>query len=132
LINALCVAADKTTDHHFTAKSQSSYLRNLNESSPVGTTIVLLDFAENYSFLCQDAVQGFHWETSQAVLHPFVVYYREQPSSDLCCLSLCIISDDREHVTGTVHAFIEIVLKFLNSHISVLQKIVYFNDGAAA
>ncbi len=93
---------------------------------------MLLDFAENYSFVCQDAVQGFHWETSQATLHPFVVYYREQPSCDLCCLSLCIISDDREHVTGTVHAFIEIVLKFLKSHIPVLQKIVYFSDGAAA
>ena len=29
--------------------------------------IVLLDFAENYSFLVQDAVQGYHWENSQAI-----------------------------------------------------------------
>ena len=131
-ITSLCTSADKTTDHHFTAKAQSSYLRHLKECLPVGTAVVLLDFAENYSFICQDAVQGFHWETSQATLHPFVVYYRELPSNDLCCLSLCIISDDREHVAGTVHAFIEIVLTFLRSKMPDLQKIVYFSDGAAA
>ena len=131
-ITSLCTSADKTMDHHFTAKAQSSYLRHLKECLPVGTAVVLLDFAENYSFICQDAVQGFHWETSQATLHPFVVYYRELPSNDLCCLSLCIISDDREHVAGTVHAFIEIVLTFLRSKMPDLQKIVYFSDGAAA
>lgn len=131
-ITSLYTAVDKTTRHHFTAKAQSSYLHNLKESLPVGRAIVLLHFAENYSFVCQDAVQGFHWETSQVTLHPFVVYYREQPSNDLSCLSICIISDDREHVTGTVHAFIEIVLTFLKSQIHALQKIVYFSVGAAA
>jgi hypothetical protein len=55
-ITALCSTADKTTDHHFTAKAQSSYLRNLKESLPVGTGVVLLNFAEHYSFVCQDAV----------------------------------------------------------------------------
>jgi hypothetical protein len=34
------------------------------------------DFAENYSFIVKDAAQGFHWENSQATLHPFLAYYR--------------------------------------------------------
>jgi hypothetical protein len=42
-----------------------------------GKFIILMDFSENYSFIVQDAVQGFHWENSQVAVHPFVVYYRE-------------------------------------------------------
>jgi len=137
-INTLCSRADKVTDHHFTAKAQSTYLRQLKESLVPGTAIVLLDFAENYSFVCQDAVQGFHWETSQATLHPFVIYYRKpKPDSQpdctgISCESMCIISDDREHVTGTVHAFIEIMMQFLKEMIPDLNKVIYFSDGAAA
>lgn len=36
---------------------------------------MILDFAENDSFIRQDAVQGYHWETSQATLHPFAGYH---------------------------------------------------------
>ena len=41
------------------------------------TCIILMDFAENYSFIIQDAIQGFYWQNSQAMLHPFAVYYRD-------------------------------------------------------
>ena len=41
------------------------------------SAIVLFDFAENYSFVIQDEVQGFHWNNLQATLHPIVLYYRE-------------------------------------------------------
>ena len=33
------------------------------------------DFSENYSFVLQDAAQGFHWNNSQETIHPFVAYY---------------------------------------------------------
>ena len=33
------------------------------------------DFSENYSFVLQDATQSFHWNNSQATIHPFVAYY---------------------------------------------------------
>ena len=52
------------TTHHFIAKSQASYLAASKENIDEKTAIVLLDFAENYSFIIQDAVQGFHWENS--------------------------------------------------------------------
>lgn len=99
-ITSLCTAVDKTTDNHFTAKTQSSYLCNLKQSLPVGTAIVLLDFAENYSFVCHNAVQSFHWETSQATLHPFVVYYHELPSNDLpaCPFALYVMTLNMQQV----------------------------------
>ena len=36
--------------------------------------IISGDFSKNYSFILQDAVQGFHWTNSMATLHPFVAY----------------------------------------------------------
>jgi hypothetical protein len=33
---------------------------------PDAEAVILLDFSDNYSFLCQDAVHRFHWETEQA------------------------------------------------------------------
>ena len=66
--------------------------------------IVLLDFAENFSFIVQDAVQGFYWENSQCTLHPFVVYCNK--SGYLECISLCIISDSLLHDPTSVHSFI--------------------------
>ena len=53
-----------------------------------GQAVVLMDFAENYSFLCQDAVQGFHWDTSQAPLHFVAVYYRDNCDSLSCKLQM--------------------------------------------
>ena len=64
--DALCEAVDVATGHHFTCKAQSLYLRQLKESLQPTSAIILLDFAENYSFVCQDATQGFHWNTDQA------------------------------------------------------------------
>jgi hypothetical protein len=39
--------------------------------------VVLCDFAENYSFDLQDGAQGFHWNTAQATIHPFVIYFKK-------------------------------------------------------
>ena len=33
--------------------------------------MIMLDFTENYSFVVQDEVQGFHWNNTHATLHPY-------------------------------------------------------------
>ena len=48
--------------HHFIAKVQANHLKMAKENLSKNELIILLDFAENYSFVVQDAVQGFHWE----------------------------------------------------------------------
>ena len=64
--------------HHFIANAQSAFFQLTKKTLPSDTVIILLDFTENYSFLVQDAVQGYHWENSQATLHPFCCYYKEK------------------------------------------------------
>ena len=57
------------TSHSFIAKAQAAYLSQQKESLTQGTVVVLLDFAENYSFVVQDTVQGYYWDNNQATLH---------------------------------------------------------------
>ena len=49
----------KLTEHHFIAKNQSQYLEGLKASLKPNEYIIILDFAENFSFVVQDAAQHF-------------------------------------------------------------------------
>lgn len=127
-IDKFCDAFDDLREHHFIAKAQSKYLTNLKENLSPGEVLILLDFAENYSFVIQDAVQGFHWNNAQATLHPFVVYYKDE--NELKSLSLCVISDCLRHDTTAVHAYISNMLDYLKTNHITLSKVMYFSDGA--
>ena len=95
--------------------------------------LVTADFSENYSFVLQDAAQGFHWNNSQATLHPFVAYYVD--AGKLCHLSYVAVSDCLHHDTTAVYlyqkAFIALLKRVLPRR-SQPQKIMYFSDGAGS
>ena len=65
----------KLTKHHYIAKKQAEFFKQFKENLQFGECVIVLDFAENYSFLIQDAAQGFHWSNSQSTIHSFVIYY---------------------------------------------------------
>ena len=71
-LTSLSNSISNLTRHHYIAKEQSAYFKNLKESMQEGELVLVGDFSENYSFIVQDAVQGFHWDNSQCTLHPFV------------------------------------------------------------
>ena len=58
-IELLVYHIDNLSKHPFIAKSQAQYLKARKEGDDE-TCIILLDFAENYHFIMQDAVQGHH------------------------------------------------------------------------
>ena len=110
------------TKHHFIAKAQANHLKSLKEGLNNKELLVLLDFAEHYLFVCQDSIQGFHWNNDQATLHPFTVYYRHCTDQMLKCLSLCFISDERDHGANTVHCFLEIIVTYLEQNFPNVEK----------
>ena len=117
------------TRHHFTAKAQSTYLKELKQTLKLDECILIGDFAENYSFIVQDAA---HWENTQATLHPFVAYFHSSvQDNNLQHTSMCIISDSRKHTTAAVHTYQRHVLPFLREILPNLNKIHYFSDGCA-
>ena len=70
-------AMEKLTSHSYISHAQTSYYKKRKDVDDQ-SAIVLLDFAENYSFVVQDEVQAFHWNNIQATLHLIVIYYREK------------------------------------------------------
>ena len=69
-IELLVYHIDNLSKHSFIAKSQARYLKTQKEEIDEETCIILLDFAENYHFIVQDEVQGYHWNKDQCTLHP--------------------------------------------------------------
>ncbi len=91
----------------------------------------MLDFSENYSFLVQDAAQGYYWDNTQATLHPLVAYYRKEDGS-LGTISFCVVSDCIKHDATTVHAFISVIIAQLKKLVPALSLVKYFSDGASS
>ncbi|MES9880157.1 MAG: hypothetical protein ABW185_04670 [Sedimenticola sp.] len=128
-IDTIVEKTDKLTSHHYIAKHQAAYLSSLKENLGPDEAIIILDFAENYSFVVQDAAQGFHWDNSQATLHPFVAYFNKDGQTHE---SMCVVSDCLQHNTITVHRFLYDVLHHMKEICPGIKKIYYFSDGAAS
>ncbi|KAG1693943.1 SWI/SNF-related matrix-associated actin-dependent regulator of chromatin subfamily A member 5 [Nymphon striatum] len=62
------------------------------------------DWNPQVDLQAMDAVQGHRWDNSQATLHPFAIYFKE--NGELKCLNACVL----KHETSTVHAFLTSVL----------------------
>lgn len=129
-IEELSRQMENLTVHHYISKAQSAYLSFCKTALSEDTALILLDFAENYSFIVQDAIQGHHWNNSQATLHPFAVYYLNE--GVVQCMSICVISDCMQHDSITVHVFIKVVLDFLKDSLPKIKRVKYFSDGAAS
>lgn len=114
--------------HSFIAKQQTQFLNHLKATTAIGIFLTLLDFSENFSFLVQDAVQGFHWNNSQATIHPFVFYFKDE-NDVLQNGNFVIISDCLKHDSTAVNLFIKHYLMFLKKHYPALWKVIYFSDG---
>ena len=95
-----------------------------------GQFLVICDFSENYSFLQQDSAYHFHWNNSQATVHPFVAYYIE--SGKLQHINYIIISDCLHHDTVALHLFQKHLTELLNKKFSGVDILFNFSDGSAA
>lgn len=132
-VETFCEKLELLRPHSFVASQQASFYTQCKANLQVGEMLVTADFSENYSFILQDAAQGFHWNNSQATLHPFVAYFID--SGEVRHLSYVIISDCLHHDTTAVHLFQKSFITFLKSFLpseSQPNKIVYFSDGAAS
>ena len=119
--------------HSFIATQQASFYTAHKATLKRGEFLVTADFSENYSFVLQVAAQGFHWNNSQATLHPFIAYYLD--SGEVCHLSYVVISDCLHHDTVAVHLFQKSFIAFLKKLLPARlhpRNMIYFSDGAAS
>ena len=105
--------------------------------------LVIGDFAENYSFIIQDAAQSFHWNNLQATLHPFACKcneeeFRTESNSHFHGQTYVL-----KHVSFlfrkatysiqylAVHLFQKVLINILVQRVSKLNKIIYCSSGCA-
>ena len=118
-VDHLVYSVDNLTTHSFVAKSQAQYLKKRKKELKENECIILLDFAENYHYMVQDEIQGYHWNKDQCTLHPVVIYYRV--GNEVKHISLCILSDDLEHDTSFVHELLRRVMLLLRRNCLMSQ-----------
>lgn len=132
-IDVFCEKLELLRPHSFLASQQAAFYTECKSTLAPREVLVTVDFSENYSFVLQDAAQGYHWNNSQATIHPFIAYYKKR--GELCHVSFVIVSECLHHDTTAVYLyqsrFIAFLRKFLPSR-SQPQKIIYFSDGAAS
>ena len=113
------------------AKKESEFLR-VKKSLKFDEAVLILDFAENYSFIVQDCAQSYNWNNTHATIHLFVLYYQNPETKEISSASFSFISNCMTH-TITVYAFLKTLI---NDHIKkrcpFLKSISYFNDGSSA
>ena len=117
--------------HSFIAKMQSNFLSYKKKELIEGEFAVTGDFSENYSFVVQDAAQGFHWNNLQATIHPWVYYYKKDQKLEHS--SFTIISENNTHDVISVHLYIKSLIHHLKSVFGPqnVKKLYYFSDGCA-
>lgn len=94
--------------------------------------LLFVDFSQNYTFFVQDAIQSHHWTNTQATIHPYVVYYRE--NEEMKHVNYVVISEKVSHDTSSVHLFNFKLIEFLKNKFGAnkILKNSYFSDGAAS
>ena len=83
--------------------------------------VLVGDFSENYSFLVQDAAQGYRWDNSQCTLHPFVFYFKGE-DSNLKHESFCFFSDGTKDTTAMFFTFLKKLVSLLRNKYPKLAK----------
>ena len=57
--------------HDFIVKMQAMFVTEAKNCLK-NEFLVIGDFSENFTFICQDAIQSFHWTNAQATIYPFI------------------------------------------------------------
>lgn len=116
--------------HAFIAKQQSAFLNHCKENLKDNEYVVISDFSENYSFVVQDAIQGWHWTNSQCTIHPFSIYSKE--NGTIKHTSFIIIAESLKHNHRSVYLFQQKLFAYLNRKFGIIKKITFFSDGASS
>lgn len=95
--------------HDFIAKEQAKFMSLKKDNLVEGEVLIQLDFAENYAFVVQDAVQAFHFNNDQCTVHTIVYYYLAEKK--LKHRSMVVLSDCLAHDTIAVYIIQKMLLK---------------------
>lgn len=130
-IETFCKNIDSLATHTYIASEQYKYVVAKKNNLKPGELLVQMDFAENFSFIVQNAVQSYHWSNQQSTIHPIVIYYKNNLDK-IENLNFVIISEVLNHDATAVHIFITLMMQFAFEKIGILKHITFCTDGAGS
>ncbi|VEN43374.1 unnamed protein product [Callosobruchus maculatus] len=113
--------------HVFVKRQQSLHFENKKKNSTALEVVLQVDFAENFSILCQDEIQSAHWS------HPQVTIFTGCAWSDAgnAKHSYIIMSNELNHDKYAVWAFMRKIIDDLKQKYPEMKKVSVFSDGCA-
>ncbi|XP_070549241.1 uncharacterized protein [Ptychodera flava] len=134
-VRELTEDTQKLAKHLFVASWQQQAYSQLTKSIPDNTTVVVLDFAQNYTCINQDEIQSAHWTNNQVTVHPIVSFYNCPDCTNTHPVqeAMVFLSDDLTHDCHAVAMFVKIA----NQHLLKERKItmgkqIQFSDGCSS
>ena len=118
--------------HLFAAHWQQRQFAKFAEQVTKESSMLVMDFSENFSCIMQRKPQSYHWVNKQITLFPVVCYYMCPQHDDVVREAVIIISDDKCHDAHSVHHYIKQVNKHLCEERRLQMKHqIQFSDGCA-
>lgn len=113
----------KAVTHQHLKKLQQQHIAEVKGRVQAEEPCLVLhcDFAENWSVILPQEVQGYHWRNDQVSIFTGVTYFQNKTRS------VAVISDDTGH--DSAHALLAI-RKILQQLQSQAEKIIIISDGA--
>ncbi|CAG9773247.1 unnamed protein product [Ceutorhynchus assimilis] len=127
-VKSFCIAARIFLQHSFIARKQASHFKFVKNNLENHESLIICDFAENYAFVIQNAITGFHWNNDQATIFPIVFYHKINNKVEH--KTLIIISDCKKHDAIAVYVFLEALNQYFSQNYPHIRKCIYFSDGA--
>ena len=111
--------------HLFVADWENKQFEQLKLDIRPGDVLCVMDFAQNYTTINQDAIKSDHYGKQQITIHPIPCYYRRKEGS-LVRESVMIVSDNLNHDAQAVSAF----QKYLRSKYIDVKHLIEWCDSS--
>jgi hypothetical protein len=119
---------DTVKIHYFVKKRQQLAMSNMRETLAANEALILMDFAENFSFVTQREISRKYYDRDQCSLHNIIVYRKS--TAGLKPHSFCFVSDDRTHDVAYVITSLKMLFAEREDLFAGLNRIHFFTDGA--
>ena len=113
--------------HSYVKRKQSKQFEDAKINFRKHDIVLQIDYAENYTAVCQDEIQSAHWSQQQTTIFTAVAWIKDGPMH-----SYAIISDDLMHNKYSVWSMLKLLFKELKRKFPNLHNVQIFSDGCSA
>ena len=119
--------------HNYISLKQAVFKKDLTQNLPTNHMIIQMDFAQNFQFSTQHAVQSNYFKHSECSLFTTVVFFNDDGKKQKKPVEhIVIVSDNKEHTTGQVAVYVKKIHSYLSSKYPNIEYVHYQTDGAGS